>query len=215
MLPDAFIGELEGTLLQSYIKAAKLRRWLGRPDCPPALTECKALFDKAYTPHDEYMPGREDTLGTSSKAVSVPADLHVLVKQAKVVLHARLVLGRIVYARSTTHLGNSLIYFYVDGNKTRPPTPGCIKYIFEIDHRISFAVHRQLSLHDDSLDPFRHYPHFAARLYSTDLSTRLEVMQVDWVMCHFARWLLSPEHAVVLSLSLVSFLSASVLKMLM
>ncbi|KIJ59119.1 hypothetical protein HYDPIDRAFT_76818, partial [Hydnomerulius pinastri MD-312] len=39
---------LETTMLQSYIKGAKLRAWLSRPECPPAVQECKVLLDRAY-----------------------------------------------------------------------------------------------------------------------------------------------------------------------
>ncbi|KAG2050547.1 hypothetical protein BDR06DRAFT_860613, partial [Suillus hirtellus] len=33
-------GELENTMLLSYIKAARLCCWLAQPDCPPAIQEC-------------------------------------------------------------------------------------------------------------------------------------------------------------------------------
>ncbi|KIJ09713.1 hypothetical protein PAXINDRAFT_30099, partial [Paxillus involutus ATCC 200175] len=38
-------GELEVTILQSFIQGTRLRRWLSRSDCPLAIKECKALFD--------------------------------------------------------------------------------------------------------------------------------------------------------------------------
>ncbi|KIM53743.1 hypothetical protein SCLCIDRAFT_138348, partial [Scleroderma citrinum Foug A] len=38
-------GELERTMLHSYLKGAKLHAWLSRPDCPPAIQECKVLLD--------------------------------------------------------------------------------------------------------------------------------------------------------------------------
>jgi len=49
------LGQLESTMLFSFIRAGKLRCWLSRPDCPPVIKECKALFDKAYAPkvHDD------------------------------------------------------------------------------------------------------------------------------------------------------------------
>lgn len=42
------VGELEATMLQLYLKAARLRSWLARPQCPPAIRECKILLDWAY-----------------------------------------------------------------------------------------------------------------------------------------------------------------------
>ena len=34
-------------MILSYLKAGRLKQWLGRPDCPAFLQECNALFDKA------------------------------------------------------------------------------------------------------------------------------------------------------------------------
>ena len=67
-----------------------------------------------------------------------------------------------------------------------------------------FGVQHQLKAPQGVLDPFEPYPHFAAKLSSSRLSEELEVVQVDWVLCHFARWQISLEHVVVLSLSQVS-----------
>ena len=157
------------------------------------------LFDKAYA------STRDDDAATDSHGdapegvvtlqndgpiplhtIPAPLDLQPFIKQSKVVLHARLKLNGVVYARSSTHLGNSLVHYYVNGDKTSPPTPGCIKYIFESNDRISFAVQRQLPIHDGSMDPFRNYPHFPVSMYSADLSLSLEVVQIEWVMGHFA-----------------------------
>lgn len=35
-------------MLSSFTRAAKLKRWLARPDCPQVLKECNNLFDKAF-----------------------------------------------------------------------------------------------------------------------------------------------------------------------
>jgi hypothetical protein len=204
-------------LLQSFLKGAKLRRWLGRLDCPPAIKECKVLFDKAYAPpRDGYVSpgdhgcpsGGDPTIADETHillcAISISPDLQPIVKQSKVTLHARLASNGVIYTRSSTHVRNSPIYFYADGDKTSRPTPGCIKYIFELNGTTSFAVQRQLPMRDGSMDPFRHYPHFAASLYSAELSLKLEIVHVDWVMCHFARWPMSIKQVVVLLLSLLT-----------
>jgi hypothetical protein len=41
-------GELEATMTVSFLKDARLRQWINRPDCPTILKECKVLFDKAF-----------------------------------------------------------------------------------------------------------------------------------------------------------------------
>lgn len=168
--------------------------------------ECKILFDKAYAPQrDGYQwdAGAETGGMTEALPIAAPVDLHQLVKR-KVILHARLTLGRVVFARSSTHLGNSLIYFYVDGIRGARPAPGCIKYIFETDGINMFAVQRHLPPPNGTVNPFKYYPHFPAELFSAGLSPNLEIVKVEWVMCHFARFTLTSEHVAVLSLSLVS-----------
>ena len=41
---------MESTLLQSFLRAANLKCWLAKPDCPAVIKECKVLFDKIYAP---------------------------------------------------------------------------------------------------------------------------------------------------------------------
>ena len=41
---------MESTLLQSFLRAANLKHWLAKPDCPAVIKECKALFNKIYAP---------------------------------------------------------------------------------------------------------------------------------------------------------------------
>ena len=87
-------------MLQSFIRAGKLKRWLARADCPPAIRECKTLFDKAYAPRvpDEHGVGDvgdavfvEPVLADDRPAVcTVPDDLQPLVQKEKTTLRARL-----------------------------------------------------------------------------------------------------------------------------
>jgi hypothetical protein len=194
------------------MKAAKVRRWLSRPDCPAVLREVKDLFDKAYSPkYDDYSNMGEDpddfddTTPSDSPAKGIiPTDLRPLVTGNRVTLQARFKHGGVVYARSSTHTGNSLVYFYPCGNKSSRPVPGSIKYVFNDGGRVAFAVQRQLDMYPGTVDPFVHYPDFPARLYSSSLADQIEKVEVEWVQSHFARWKISREHAVVLNLSKVS-----------
>lgn len=205
MLP---VGELESTILHHFIRAGKLRRWLARPDCPQAIKECKVLFDKAYdskVPDDAEINNDAETFHAKASQ-PVPPDLYQLVKESKVGLQARLKLRGIVYSTVSTHVGNSLIYFYPKGNMSSSPVPGSIKYIFSRKgEAATLAVQRQLPCIWDHgfIDPFSRYAHFPAQLYDSRLSDVLEEVKIEWVMCHFARWNISSEHAVVLSLSRV------------
>jgi hypothetical protein len=79
------------------------------------------------------------------------------------------------------------------------PTPGIIRYIFEGEQGVHFAVQRHLPLHSPP-DPFCHYPHFPARLYSSALAENLEIVMPEWVVSHFMRWNFSPRQIVAVSL---------------
>ncbi|KIM75637.1 hypothetical protein PILCRDRAFT_78636, partial [Piloderma croceum F 1598] len=190
-------GAMESTMLNMFIKAGKLKCWLARPDCPAVIKECKILFDKAYAPN---IPDYNDI---NDAPCTVPNELHPLAQKLKAIMHARLQHNGVIYTDSSTHLGSSLIHFYTNGDRSKSPTPGCIKYIFEHQGEMVFAVQRQLDAHPNVVDPFEPYPHFAAKLYSSHLSLTLELVCVSWVMCHFAQWQISSEHVIVLLLSQV------------
>ena len=206
-------------MLRSFIRAGKLKRWLARGDCPPAIKECKTLFDKAYAPKvpDENQISNvgdgvfvEPLIDDDHPALrTIPDDLRPLTKKEKTIFRSRIRHRGIIYATSSAHLGNSLVHFYPCGDRAKSPIPGCIKYIFEHQGKMVFAVQRQLPAHHSTMDPFQPYVHFPAKLYSSDIGVALEVVHVDWVMCHFARWQISTEHVVVLSLSRVRFRSFS------
>ncbi|KIK16134.1 hypothetical protein PISMIDRAFT_113906, partial [Pisolithus microcarpus 441] len=107
----------------------------------------------------------------------------------------------VIYSRSSTHVGNSLIMFYPQGVRTSLPVPGSIKYIFGSSGKLLFAVQRQSPLPVDAQpDPFAMYPHFPAKLYSSTVLKRLETIHLSWVLCHFARWEVSDGCVIVLSL---------------
>jgi hypothetical protein len=202
-------------MLQSFIQAGKLKRWLARPDCPDVIKECKAHFDKAYAHKSDgfakQLNGEDllvDDLSTdnqtsSSQPQTTPDDLRVLIRQDRVILSAWHKHNGIIYSRSTTHLGNSLVYFYLQGDRSTLPIPASIKYIFTNGVTTSYAVQRQLPLEPNIIDPFARYPHFPAKLYSSTISPDLEIIEVDWIASHFARWQLSESLAVILSLSQV------------
>jgi len=202
-------GEMETTMLHSFIKAMKLRCWLSRPDCPLAIQECKVLFDRMYAFgfKDELA---EDPLDDSVRAppsaiaVATPEDLYALIKRQTAILRAHLKFNGIIYSRASTHVGNSQILFYPHGDRLSSPVPGSIQYIYATPiGELMFAVRRHFPLdrHYHVIDPFAVYPHFPAKLYMSNLSTHLENVKVSWVTGHFARWSVSNECVVIISLS--------------
>ncbi|KAG2368967.1 hypothetical protein BDR07DRAFT_1268690, partial [Suillus spraguei] len=116
---------------------------------------------------------------------------------------ATLKFDNIIYSRPSTHLGNSQILYYPQGDWTLITVPASIKYIYgTLTGELVFAAQRHLPLdpHDNTIDPFSFYPDFPAKLYSTELESCLENVKVTWVVSHFARWTVSSHHTVILVL---------------
>ncbi|KIK35810.1 hypothetical protein CY34DRAFT_58202, partial [Suillus luteus UH-Slu-Lm8-n1] len=204
-------GELEAMMLYSFIRTSKLQRWLSRNDSPPAIQECKFLFDSTYAPKSAATLDEElaedpldDSIQAPSSTVAVPVseDLFALVKQRTAILRARLKFNGTVYSRASTHIGNSQIFFYPHGDCLSSPVPGSIQHIYATPMgELVFAVHKLLPCRDQTIDPFAIYSHFPAKMYSSSSSTHLEMVKVSWVVSHFAQWAISSHTAVILSLS--------------
>ncbi|KAF9233016.1 hypothetical protein BU15DRAFT_54426 [Melanogaster broomeanus] len=200
-------------MLHSYLKGAKLRAWVSRPDCPAAIRECKILLDRAYQSQETSEKPNADgiilpNVTGNPRATVLPDDLQQLIGQCRGVLRANVKHSAgVFYSRSSMHLGNSLIFFYSRGNRSLPPVPGSIKYIYQDGESFLFAVQRQRPLSEKSkvTDAFSAYPHFPAKVYSSDLEDTLESVQCSWVSSHYARWALFPGAVVVLSLCKVRF----------
>ncbi|KAG2126385.1 uncharacterized protein EDB93DRAFT_1066353, partial [Suillus bovinus] len=110
--------------------------------CPPAIQECKVLFDRMYAP--------KSTTSLDKELAEDPLD-------DSAILHARLRFDGIIYSRASTHVGNSQVLFYPQGDRLSSPVPGSIQHIYAMPTgELVFAVHRQLSLycHDHTIDPF-------------------------------------------------------------
>jgi hypothetical protein len=180
--------------------AGKLKRWLASSDCPYLLTLLRQSFDRAYgvkPTGDDISP--DDV--AEPPDVSSPDDLRSATKQPRVGLRARMWHNGTLYSRSSTHVGNSLVLYHVDGDESSELVPGSIKYIYRPrQSSFTFAVQRQLPVAASTLDPFRHYPDFPAKLHSSRLRDELELVKPEWVVAHFARWKMTDDHTVVLPL---------------
>ncbi|KAI0338939.1 hypothetical protein BDW22DRAFT_1458214 [Trametopsis cervina] len=192
-------GAMESTVLRSFIQASKLRQWLSRADCPPALHALQILFDKAFSMEP---PDYNDS-PTTMNAVRVPEDLQRLTGCSRLPLQARVKHGRVVYARSSTHLGNSLIQYYPGGDLSCRAA-GSIKYIYVRVGKLYLAVQRHLPAPPGIPDAFRVYPELNAFTCSAHLRADIEEVDLSWVLGHSARYHLSPELCVMLLLSRVS-----------
>ena len=167
------------------------------------------MFNKIYKSTHSYDDPRNDDPTHQALDISTPKTIpHNLkamlnISQTKIYLRARIKIQGICYTCSETHIGNSLVHFYLNGDWGKSCVPGQIKYIHSTDGvHYALAIQQQIPLPDDCLDPFAQYLHFPAKTYSSKHSS-LELVDLDWIFCHYACWDLSPSYSVVLSLSRV------------
>lgn len=196
---------MEATIFRSYVRGANFRRWLRRPDCPAIMQECRKLFDLAFAPKERFGSDGHHTKGDSLPFVNAPADLATKV-EGKIRLHANFRHNGVVFSRSATHVGNSLISYYPrTGHSSACSVVGSIKYIFTNHGEIKYAVQRQQLLPAGSPDPFRRYRHFPASLYSSKMEDDLDIVPPNSVICHVARLELPSDssRAVILKLGMV------------
>ncbi|EPQ56937.1 hypothetical protein GLOTRDRAFT_127323 [Gloeophyllum trabeum ATCC 11539] len=186
-------------MVRSFIRGANLRRWLSRIDCPAAIKLCKDFFDKAFgSKHDKHRDSRLEDLPIQQ----FPAPLQNLTQQQWGPLCSYLRFRRIMYSSAAFHTGNSLIFFYPMGGSENHAVPGSIQYIYRRAGSLKFAVRRQMQAPQEYPDPFRKWrDHYPAEVYSLQLADDLEEVDPTRVLCHFARFPLTDELAVVLMLS--------------
>lgn len=189
-------------MIDSFLRAAKLRRWLNRPDCPEALRQVKCFFDKAYGSWNFSTTTSTTESSTKHRASthpSVPADLLPLLPPddlGRLTLVARCKHESYTLSRSSTHVGNSLVLYY-PRSQASTAEYGSIKYIYQVDQRVVLAVQRQLPTSEN--DPFQYYTDFPATVRSARLGP-LELVDQTSVICQFLRWKMPTGDVVVLPL---------------
>jgi len=77
-----------------------------------------------------------------------------------------------------------LVQFYPRGDRTLSPIPPPLSTSI-VDKKTYLAVQCQLPADNTVVDPFALYPYFPAKLYSSQLSPTLELVQLDWIFSHY------------------------------
>jgi hypothetical protein len=181
-------GEMESTIVKSFMLGGNLRRWLNRMDCPPAIKELKRLFNKTFPPLTQVYAIDEDDASMKSKSNVA----YYTVKTSP--------FGRFVYSRYSHHVGNSVIV-YCNPDRNSEIIAGEIQRIDILDGRPYFTVKRNAPLPAASYDPFHRYPDFHARCYSSTFLPTKDKISLDSIISHGARLSLSGNRSVVLNLS--------------
>lgn len=167
------------------MRAANLRRWLRRPNCPEIIRQLKTLFDKAFSPVNE------ETAQTSTPIFNSPHEV------------AHYTHNGFNFSRASTHLGNSLVLYYPSASSVRP-VAGSIEKINVSSNGVQLSIRRQAPLLPGQYDPFRRYPSFPASVYSSKMvDGPTDKVTFSSVVSHVARFTFTFNRAVIVNLSRV------------
>ena len=129
LLSNHKIGQMESTLLISFLKASRLWQWLSNPQSPPIFQEIKTVFNKIYkSTHSYDDPHNDDPTHQAldiSTIKTILQDLKAMlnVSQSKIYLRTCIKIQGICYTCSETHIGNSLVHFYLNGDRSKSCVP--------------------------------------------------------------------------------------------
>lgn len=170
------------------MRAANLRRWLKRSDCPKIIRQFKSLFDKAFSPVNQEATKDNTPLPNTPHPREIAHYTH----------------NGFNFSRASTHLGNSLVLYYPSAFHTTP-VAGSIEKITASSSCVQLSIRRQAALPKGQHDPFRRYPLFPATVYSSNMvNGPADKVSLEDVVSHVARFTFSLNRAVILNLSRVS-----------
>ncbi|KAJ3850935.1 hypothetical protein EV368DRAFT_44220 [Lentinula lateritia] len=220
------IGQLEYTLLKVFYKGALFRRWLMRPDCPNILKLCKYLLDKAYgyntvesdeddsdvldgTEVAEMMEGKSNNPPPGHKVISgsvkLPLKLAKRVGNLQPRCYSQIPAAKGFYSIPSRVVGNSYVCYHQTKDVQKPWVAGQIQYIFEDEGEIKLAI-RPSKPFTGHRDPFAQFVDqgFDCRAVSSQFLDCYDIVTVDFIVGHTARWEIEADFVVVLSLGRVS-----------
>ncbi|KAJ3765118.1 hypothetical protein FB446DRAFT_833337 [Lentinula raphanica] len=178
-------GEMEATIVKTMARTANLRRWLRRPNCPEAVQQLKILFDRSFVP--------VSVSQNDDESVEMKGTHRAYVKYGN---------GRL--SPVDTHAGNSNIIYRRSPGES--PVAGQIQYIENVhlsgkNIGVRLHVRSYNPLSKASHDPFLRYIHFPATTYSSTLREIVDIIELDDVVAHAARYDYSYGRSVLVNLS--------------
>jgi hypothetical protein len=175
-------GEMEATIIKSVTRTANIRRWLSRPDCPEAVRQLKVMFDKCFKPVNGTVKQENRPQKGSKRAYAKWDSAN--------------------FSPSTTHLGNATIIYRPSLDER--PIAGVIQEIHNVTKLNGFTIDLHVcpfeSLPQHLYDPFSQYPHFSAKSYSSKLREEADVITLDAIVSHAARFDYSHNRSVIVNL---------------
>jgi hypothetical protein len=175
---------LEYTILKSQHEAANFRRWLCRPDCPDVVKDVRTIYDKLFTP--------------TSTSYDLPWEKESVLTNASE--RAHYTHKGFNYSRSSTHEGNSIIFYKPSDKANERPVPGKIIKIIQRSNGVFFQVKCYENLSQDARDPFLLYQYLQAQTFSSTLCRDYQEIPVDFVVSHAAKYDFTNNRSVFVNL---------------
>ncbi|KAF5361343.1 hypothetical protein D9757_012333 [Collybiopsis confluens] len=160
---NTFLGEMEATIVKTMARTANIRRWLRHPDCPDAIHLLKALFDKCFVPVND--------ADTADKFLERKGEHRAYVAYDG---------------------GNSTIIYRPSASEA--PVAGQIQFIKNIHNCDGQNIGVQLHVRPHNPmpkalhDPFLQFPYFNAKTYSSTLRESEDIIELNDVVAHAARF---------------------------
>ncbi|KAJ3871047.1 hypothetical protein F5051DRAFT_341426, partial [Lentinula edodes] len=225
------IGKFECTMHHSFCEGANFRQWLLRSNSPPMLRYCQQLMDKAYNFNHELPATPEDDVDDSVPdlptvpelvennfaqpdsryIIPPPSNLKKLLGAVPSECFSRIPGSKGDYTiPGEGALGNHYICFQPEGvyHPGQRWLAGQIRHIFRQTQKGPIKLAIQRSLSTTALHPFGDFwaNGFEADMVSSEFSSNLEIVNLNQVAGHSARWAISDNQVVVVSLCSVSVL---------
>jgi hypothetical protein len=205
--------ESEQTIVGAFTLGCRTRHWLSRPDCPDAIKKCKELYDSAYRKTDA-VPVNEDSVDPSPlspgkrKPIQLESRLASQLNIDHAIVRCYYPHLNVYFSPSETHLGNSLVTFRLPGDPQEQIRYGSIQLIYWDDGSgWKFVIRQQCpkppQSQDSIHDIFAEYPDFPAQMCLVELTDEIDVIKVDDIVGHYARWDWSEDYCAVLRLDKV------------
>ncbi|KAL5497965.1 hypothetical protein ACEPAH_2896 [Sanghuangporus vaninii] len=190
------LGEMEGTIHNTFVATSRLKQRLSRPNCPLSVQACLAVIDGTLMQRSAFSSESVDSDESNTPAEFPILDTEMLKTRPDERIK-RCKWNNVQYSIRSSHEGNSQILF-------RPMystdlVPAYIRDIEEGDIP-TFVVHRLQPAADLQFDAFHKYPDFPAVIYSKDCCSVPETIDGRVVQGHFAAFPLGKRNVVVLSL---------------
>ncbi|KZS90609.1 hypothetical protein SISNIDRAFT_488183 [Sistotremastrum niveocremeum HHB9708] len=194
------LGELEGTMTSTFIMSSNMRNILSNPRIPPVLQHCRRMFDtminrshrntmltEILNDVDNHSDGVSATLDLDT-AKALLGDTVNNSRLPRVLTFRRVEKSTRVFTTSRANAGDSLVW--VPGAGRGSPASICeiFTQVDDAAQETYVSFKRYLPAHASQTQKYAYeeYPIFGAEVWSSELSSSLEVLPLRKIISHCA-----------------------------